>query len=186
VIKKLLLALLLFIIACLLAGLYGVVHNQVSFTVAPEYFTKFKFYQFGVHDLQASTSRPISSRGLASGIGWAASWWMGLVIGVVLIPLGLVIPGPARYFWSMVRVFGLVILTTLVVGLLALLVAFVIVDPETVTEIERYGNQITDDAAFVRAGTMHNFSYLGGVIGIITGIIAIFRYRNKARAAVHD
>jgi hypothetical protein len=38
----------LFLIACLLSGAYGAIHNQVSYTVSPEYFTKFKFVQFGI------------------------------------------------------------------------------------------------------------------------------------------
>ena len=105
----------------------------------------------------------------------------GRIIGVVLIPLGLLIRGNANYFWGMIRVFGIVALTTLIVGLVALASAFLIVDPETVGEFTRYNNEIDDDAAFARAGTMHNFSYLGGLIGLITGAIAIFWQRKRHR-----
>ena len=35
--------LLLAVIGSLIAGIYGVIHDQVTFTLAPEYFTKFKF-----------------------------------------------------------------------------------------------------------------------------------------------
>ena len=48
--KKLLVYVLIVVIAVFAAGLYGVVHNQVSYTVAPEYFTKFKFRRFGLTD----------------------------------------------------------------------------------------------------------------------------------------
>jgi hypothetical protein len=112
-----------------------------------------------------------------------AAWWMGAIIGVVLIPLGLTIRGTADYFWGMIRVFGVVALTTLVVGLLALLIAFLVVDPHNVGEFTRYGNAISDDAAFARAGTMHNFSYLGGFVGIITGAAAVYRERRRTRTA---
>ena len=47
IVKKLIVYGLLVVIAVLFAGLYGVVHNQISYTVSPEYFTKFKFRQFG-------------------------------------------------------------------------------------------------------------------------------------------
>lgn len=46
--KKAFLTVLLMILACLIAGVYGALHNQISYTVAPEYFTKFKFYQFQI------------------------------------------------------------------------------------------------------------------------------------------
>ena len=104
---------------------------------------------------------------------------MGIVIGIVLIPLGLMIRGKANYFWSMIRTFGIVALTTLIVGLVALSISFVIVDPETVGEFTRYNNEIDNDAAFARAGTMHNVSYFGGLVGIITGAVAIFRQRKR-------
>ena len=33
---------------CLNAGVYGALHNQISFTVSPDYFFAFKFRQFGI------------------------------------------------------------------------------------------------------------------------------------------
>ena len=165
---KLALVPVLFVIACLFAGIYGAVHNQISYTVAPEYFTRYKFHQFRIDE-------DIPQRIGAAIVGWKAAWWMGIVIGIVLIPMGLLIRGNANYFWGMIRVFGVVAITTLIVGLAALVMAFVVVDAETVGEFTRYGNEIVDDAAFARAGTMHNFSYLGGLIGIITGAVAIYR-----------
>jgi hypothetical protein len=33
-------------IACLIAGAYGALHNQISYSVASEYFQQFKFIQF--------------------------------------------------------------------------------------------------------------------------------------------
>ena len=44
--KKLLVYGVIVLLSILIAGLYGVVHNQISYTVSPEYFTKFKFEQF--------------------------------------------------------------------------------------------------------------------------------------------
>lgn len=79
--RKLALIPVLFAIACLFAGAYGSLHNQISYTVSPEYFTQFKFHQFRIND-------SIPDRIGAAIVGWKASWWMGLVLGVVLIPMG--------------------------------------------------------------------------------------------------
>lgn len=162
----------LFVIACLFAGSYGAVHNQVSYTVSPEYFTQFKFHQFRIDN-------NIPERIGAAIVGWKAAWWMGIVIGMVLIPFGFLIRGNANYFWAMIRVFGVVAATTLIVGLAALAIAFVVIDAEVAGQISRYGNEITDDVAFARAGTMHNFSYLGGLAGIITGGVVVFWQRSR-------
>ena len=35
------------VLAVLVAGLYGVVHNQLNYTVSPKYFTKFKCSRLG-------------------------------------------------------------------------------------------------------------------------------------------
>lgn len=158
----------LFCIACLFAGSYGAIHNQISYTVAPEYFTEFKFHQFHINP---KTPDRIG----AAIVGWQAAWWMGIIIGGVLIPLGLLIRGDAKYFGAMIRAFGIVTLTTLVVGLTALLISYFTVSTETLAGRSRYGNEITNPVAFVRAGTMHNFSYLGGLAGIITAGITILR-----------
>lgn len=167
---KLMLMPVLLVIACIFAGLYGAIHNQISYSVSPEYFTRFKFYQFEFYDTYPD-------RVGAALVGWGAAWWMGSLIGYVLVPLGLVIPGPRKYFKSMIKVLGVVAVTTLIVGLGALVFAIFTLSPESVGELTRYGNKIEDDLAFARTGSMHNFSYLGGLVGIITGAVAVFKFR---------
>jgi hypothetical protein len=80
----------------------------------------------------------------------------------------------------MIRVYLVVALTTLFVGFTALVIAFIVVDAGMVGEITRYGNLMTDDVAFARAEAMHNFSYLGGLIGIVTGGITIVQMRRRS------
>jgi hypothetical protein len=38
------------VLGAVCAGIYGVLHDQISFTISPEYFTKVKFRQFGYAD----------------------------------------------------------------------------------------------------------------------------------------
>ena len=161
-------ALLLFVIACLASGVFGAAHNQVSYSVSPEYFTKYKFHQFQI-------SPELPDRIGAALVGWHASWWMGIVLGVFLIPFGLLIRGTSAYFVGMLKIFVVVLVTTSIVGLLGLAVSFLTITPVTVNGIAMYGNEISDPVSFVRAGTMHNSSYAGGLIGIITGGVGIVR-----------
>ena len=66
-------------VGAVVAGVYGVLHDQVTYTLAPEYYTKFKFVQFGVPETNAAPERLIVGR-----IGWAATWWVGLIVAWVL------------------------------------------------------------------------------------------------------
>jgi hypothetical protein len=71
------------ILGALLAGLYGALHDQVSYTISPEYFTKMKFEQFHY----ANFGWP--QRVFASEVGFLASWWVGLFGGWALARVGL-------------------------------------------------------------------------------------------------
>ena len=44
--KKFLTLILIVIIAALTGGIYGAIHDQLTYTISPEYYTKFKFIQF--------------------------------------------------------------------------------------------------------------------------------------------
>jgi hypothetical protein len=82
-----------------MAGMCGFLHDQISYTVSPEYFTRLKFYQFNI---------PVSlhNRIGAGIVGIQATWWMGLLIGIIVIPIGLIIPTWKNYFFIMVRAFS--------------------------------------------------------------------------------
>jgi hypothetical protein len=59
------------------AGLFGIIHDEISYSVANEYFTKFKFMQFRLLD----TNLPDRCR--AGEVGVLASWWMGIPLGIL-------------------------------------------------------------------------------------------------------
>ncbi len=160
--------LLLFVIACVLSGVYGAIHNQLSYTVSPEYFTKFKFEQFGI-------APSIPERHGAAIVGWQASRWMGIVLGVFLIPFGLLIRGTFGYFVWMLRVFGLVLMTSMSFALLALLYAYFTITPQAAGELIFNGQPISNPVGFLQAGFMHNASYLGGLLGVFVGMASILR-----------
>ncbi|MDB9425217.1 hypothetical protein PN437_09965 [Microcystis aeruginosa CS-564/01] len=167
------------IIGCLIAGFYGVLHNQISFTVSEEYFTKFKFIQFNIPPA-------IPERFGASIVGFLASWWMGILIGIIIIPFGLIIPRWKDYFISVIRAFGLVAITTFVIGLSALICSLLIYDDDYTKELKVYGNSIININAFMMAGTMHNYSYLGGIVGIVVGGFWLILERKWAKSKINN
>ncbi|MBO0699181.1 MAG: hypothetical protein J2P46_12365 [Zavarzinella sp.] len=163
---------------CVIAGLYGAVHDQVSYTVSPDYFHAFKFHQFGIPAEQ-------HDRVGAAVVGWRASWWMGLVIGPPVLLVGLVLPDARAYLTRSLAAFAVVAATALAAGLGALAYA-----SATVTAADAPGywvpDGVADPVAFVRVGIMHSFSYLGGLFGIVTACIYLLlaRVRLARRPAV--
>src|SRR5262249_8164029 len=112
--KKLFVFMLLLVLAVLVAGAYGVVHNQISYTVSSEYFTKFNFRQFGLlHSV-------LPDRVRASEVGFLASWWMGIPIGLLVGAAGFIHPGHRRMLEVSLWSFLVVVVFTLFVGLVGL------------------------------------------------------------------
>lgn len=158
-------------VGCVISGLYGALHNQISYTVSPDYFHAFKFDQFGIpEDLQ--------NRFGAAIVGWRASWWMGLIIGVPVLLIGLIMPGWKAYLTRCLLAFGVIAATTLLVGLGALLYASLTITDELMPP--SIFHQGVDAVSFARAGAMHNSSYLGGLIGIVTGSVYLVLERLRS------
>ena len=165
IIAKLLAAPILIGAACVLAGLFGALHNQVSYTVGPTYFTEFKFQQFRVppeHWGRLAVSR----------IGWMASWWMGLLLGPLLLVPMLFAQDARRMVTSFLR--GALLVFAFAAG----------------GSLFGYVMACLDAAdPFWLAGGMHNGAYAGAGIGallsamIVTAIVVSERRAARRGAA---
>src|SRR5947209_7401592 len=102
--------------ACLIAGLYGALHDQISFTVSPDYYYHFKFHRFRIpENLQGRIGAGI--------VGWYATWWMGLIVGVPILLVGLVLPDWRAYVRHTLIAFTVAAGTAFAVGFGALIYA---------------------------------------------------------------
>lgn len=160
---------ILIVIGCFLAGAFGILHDQLTYTVSPEYFHKFKFIQFQVID-------SLHTRAGVAIVGFAATWWMGLIISVPLIITGLF--SKYKFFINVIKSYVLVLVITLLIGLLALLYGYIFIHEGTLPNY-RYPYGLIDKVAFARVGIMHNFSYLGGIFGLIIGVIYLIIVRKS-------
>ena len=164
----------LLFVAMGVSGFYGALHDQISFTVSSEYFTKFKYQQFGfVHS-------GMPDRAKAACIGFLATWWMGIPIGVLVGLFGFLHKQPQDMFRRTLKAYCVVAGVALIVGLFGLAYGWFF--PRR--EVDYYSGWYLPDNLllkrnFLAVGYMHNFSYLGGVIGIFIGIITQFVLRRK-------
>ena len=175
--KKLLVFVILMMLAPLVAGLYGALHDQISYTVAPEYYTKFKFIQFHL------TDSPWPDRARAAIVGFRASWWMGLPIGAVVGFAGLIQRDANAMLRASLHAFVVAIAVTLLVGLLGLAQGF-LATRGAIHRADYAGwflpSDLTDLRRFVCAGTMHNASYVGGLVGLVAACVYQLVWRWKS------
>lgn len=149
------------ILACGTAGLFGAVHNQISYGVSAEYFHAFKFPQFGI-------SETFHNRLGASLVGFLASWWMGVLIFLALLPKIDRTRQGTTWYAHYAKTFLTVSLVAMGCGLLGLIYGLGVSDT---TPLSIYGTALSAPYQFRVAGMMHNFSYLGGLLGIVGGYI---------------
>ncbi|HMD61763.1 MAG TPA: hypothetical protein VKG78_10035 [Opitutaceae bacterium] len=153
----------LLVIALPIAGVFGAFHDQISYTVSEEYFTKFKFHQFGF------LNPAVPERIRAAAVGFLASWWMGIPIGLLVAPVSFICGSSRdmltfgiRSYWVLVAFAGLFALGGLLFGYGA----------TAHIELSQYAYwYIPPNVAHLRrflcAGYMHNSAYLGGIVGVL-------------------
>jgi hypothetical protein len=164
--------------ACMIAGAYGALHDQISYTVAPSYYHDFKFIQFAIEPA-------LHNRLGASIVGWNASWWMGFLIGLPLYLVGLFVRNDGEFCRQYLRAAALVVATALLIGLAALAISFVLITEQSMPSWMA-GRDVNDPVAFARAGMMHNYSYLGAVAGLAAAIILMIVSARKALSSNDD
>lgn len=169
-VKKLILFPIIIIISIILASIYGLVHNQISYSISTEYFTKFKFEQFGFVEYGLDTPR--ITAGL---IGIWATIWFGFFIGLVNGFVGLFQPTSGIMWKSITGATIRTLFITIGFGIIGILVGMFLISNLN----WKFPADLNNQKTFLIAGTMHNFSYLGGLIGLIYGIV----YQLKIRKA---
>lgn len=166
------------LLGAIVAGCYGIAHDQITYSISPEYYTKFKFYQFGYVESDAP------NRLLVFRIGVLASWWVGLVTGWLI--------GRASYRQTSLAVSikrGLCSIFTLVLS--ATIVAtcfgtyFHLFGQKTNHDLQSYfGLESYELEPFLLVGNIHNGSYLGAIIALI-GIISVLVWQNRQSTKPH-
>ncbi len=161
-------------IGAVIAGLYGIVHDQITFTLSPEYFTHLKFEQFSYADFN------LAPRLFVAIIGVLATWWVGFIAGWffarILLPH---VSGPAAIA-IIGRSFAMMIACSSAFGFAGYILASVGWYSQPDWEAAAGMLAITDLPSFVKVGYIHYGSYLGGLSGLILALLYCKR-RTKPR-----
>lgn len=176
---RLLLLLGYLVLAVVTAGLFGALHDQISYTVAPEYFTRFKFIQFDLLDER------VPERLRAAEVGFLASWWMGVPIGLLTGLTNFVQRNPRdmrrALLWSLPLIVGF----TLVFALGGLGYGFVQTRDVALAEYANWfiPQNLAQPRNYVCVGYMHNAAYLGGALAIPVAWLFHLGFRLRGRRA---
>jgi hypothetical protein len=153
----------------ILAGAYGAVHDQLTYSISQEYFTRFKFHQFHYLDVG------LPARAFAAAIGFQATWPVGALIGWVLARYRLSRENTSNadrdILWGFATVVGFGVLG-LASGLLyGYLHAYHFpLEQFLGWEMELQGEVLQ---RFVVVACIHNAGYLAALLGMIVARFAV-------------
>ena len=145
------------LVGAAIAGPYRALHDQISYHISPEYFTKFKFLQFSWADVGWP------DQVFASEVGFLATWWVGLLGGWFLARAGLAELPDALRFKCVIKSFAIVFVVAPATGLLGALFGVARTNGSNLqswSEI-RDALDIHDLRAFVIVSYLHTAGYLG-------------------------
>ncbi len=160
------------------AVLFGIVNDQVTITISPEYFTVFKRAQFGAA-LGATGTLDAPARVQAIVVGTLATWWFGLLLGAMLTYAGTRGKAPAICTPRFVRAVGVVMGVTLGLAAIAGAAGYAFA-----AAIDLHGASwpflvgIDDQIHAFAVGAWHDGAYLGGAVGTL---IEYWRIRRERR-----
>ena len=153
----------------LIAGCFGVLHDQITYTISPEYFTQMKFDQFRWADLG------FPKRVFVAEIGFLATWWVGLVATWFLARLALPkFKSPqTRVIKAVVYISGITTLFS-VTGYLIGPWLFA-TRPGWCEGLQQMG--IWNPRAFHQVAGVHLASYVGALVGWIVMMVVFVKKR---------
>jgi hypothetical protein len=161
-------------VSILLAGLYGVLHDQITYSISPEYFTKFKYRQFGFDSGWLGGHRKT-----VAVIGFLATWWTGLFIGLVLGFTSLIFKDHQLMRRALQKAIVVTFCFTVAMGVFGFFYGKFLL---TNTGVDWWmPEDLVDKNAFIIVRSIHNFSYLGGLLGLIAGIYYLLRLNKLQR-----
>ncbi len=164
------------IIGSLFAGTYGILHDQITYSISPEYFTRLKFAQFHYADFG------FPQRILVGEIGFLATWWVGFIAGWFIARIVVPKLSPPEAIRNLVQSFLIIATFALTAAMIGYLVG-----------LQRHSNSdfsgwqevaanrgVQDLPAFVRVAYIHNAGYLGAFGGLVVAIWRLKRMKGNA------
>ena len=167
------------VVGALIAGFYGVLHDQITYSISSEYFTRLKFLQFHYADFG------LPARVFVAEIGFLATWWVGLIAGWFLARVAVPVLPVENARSGVLRGFGIIFAAGFMAALVGFLLGLRLGPDSDLSNWQGFTTSrgVVDLPDFVRVAYIHNASYLGGLIGLIVALLHLRRQKNKVLPA---
>ncbi len=156
----------------LIGGIYGMFHDQVSYSISPEYFSKMKFHQF------AYANFGWSPRVFVAEVGFLASWWVGMIAGWILgrVAVRKQLAGDVQK--RMLKAFAILIGVAATSGLIGISLGIVLTRGDGVADWNEWRDDLRLDHVrkFAIVAYLHGASYIGAVLGLIVATLYLVRH----------
>jgi hypothetical protein len=162
-------------LGAVIAGVFGAVHDQVTYTISPEYFSRMKFSQFAYADFGWPT------RVFVAEIGFLASWWVGFFVGWFLGRTALPRFAPEEAKRKVNRGFLITFGCASAGAVIGWLIGntFAAEPPAAIAEVAA-NRGVQDVTTFTKVACIHYGSYGGAALGTL---ISLLRARLSRRVA---
>ena len=163
------------VLGALIAGFYGMLHDQITYSISSEYFTRLKFLQFHYADFG------FPARVFVAEIGLLATWWVGLIAGWFLARVAVPALHREQARSGVLRGFGIIFAGGFIAALVGFLLGLRLGPESDLSNWQGFTTSrgVVDLPDFVRVAYIHSASYLGGLIGLIVALLHLRRQKNK-------
>lgn len=151
----------------MIAGCFGVIHDQITYTISPEYFTRMKFDQFRAADFG------FPARVFVAEIGFLATWWVGLIAAWFLARIALPkFESPGK---RVMKAMAVIVAITAVFGAGGYFAGPSLFDGRAgwADALQEMG--VTDVRSFHQVAGIHLGSYAGALLGWIALMVVFSR-----------
>jgi hypothetical protein len=159
----------------LIAGVYGMLHDQITFSISEEYFTKFKYHQFRLEPSMFGGDRQT-----VAVIGFLATWWTGAIIACGLGLAASFYPDHRSMLSGIKRATLITLVITMICGVVGFFYGKYYLSNHRINWY--LPENVIDRKSFIIVGSIHNSSYLGGLFGLVAGMIFLAWTRHKKQS----
>lgn len=158
----------LIICGTFISCLYGIVHDQITYTISPEFYNLVRFPH---HNISIE-----AARWGALQIAVINSWKIGFIISIIVSTAGLIHFNNRKIIRFTLESFLLVAITAAIVTSLGFIFGLFHHFDES-----KLAETVVQKSNFLLVQSIHNSTYIGGLIGMFVGIYWQFNRRKKQR-----
>ncbi len=158
------------LLGTMLACMYGVLHDQITYTISPEFYHLIRFPKYGI--------TVDAGRWGVAQVAIINTWKIGLLVSTVISFAGLIHSNNPKIIRYTLEAFVLAISIAAFMSLVGYVFGKFNQD-----QLSKLSDHVVGKEGFLVVQTIHNFTYIGSLLGMFAAIYFQFYRRKRNRAA---